>query len=130
MKRERKQFVFVYGRKQFVDVPVDDELYRADRHSEYQRLRSREKDVPLDEDILADLTKNTVENYEKKELFEKLSEALKILTAEERQLIDYIYYHNLTEREIAAILEISQQAVSKQKHKVIKKLRKYFKDWI
>jgi RNA polymerase sigma factor (sigma-70 family) len=61
---------------------------------------------------------------------ERLREALKSLSEQERQLIDYIFFDGLTERETAAILKISQPAVTKRKHKIIKKLRSSLSDWL
>ena len=130
MKKHRKQMVDVGGQKQLVDVPVDDELYKADRRSEYQRVRSKKKDVSLDEIVFADLSADITEEYEEKQLLENLRKAMQLLTAEERQLIEYIYYAELTERKIAEILGISQPAVTRRKHKIIEKLRNSLRDWM
>ena len=89
MKKHRKQSVDVGGQKQLVDVPVDGKLYKADRREEYQRARSKAKDVPLDEAVLADLTADVVEDYEEQQLLESLREALKTLNEKERRLIKH-----------------------------------------
>ena len=130
MKKHRKQSVNVGGQKQLVDVPVDSELYKADRHAEYQRVRSKQKDVSLDDAVLADLSSDIMEDYEEAQLLENLREALKTLSEKERQLIEYYYYCGLTESKTAAILGISQQRVGQQKHRVIAKLRKILIDWV
>jgi len=49
MKKYRKQAVYVYGRKRLVDVPIDNELYKSDNRNEYQRKRSNQKQVSLNE---------------------------------------------------------------------------------
>ena len=130
MKKHRKQIVYVYGRKQLVDVPVDSELYKADNHAEYQRARSKTKHVSLDITVNIGVTADAAEVYEEAQLLECLRESLKKLSDEERQLIHYIYFYGLTERETAKRLKISQPAVTKRKHKIIKKLRSSLSDWL
>ena len=130
MKKHRKQRVYADGQKQYVDVPVDGELYKADNHAEYQRARSKRKDATLHDDIFADVSADVVEDFEEKQLLECLHEALQKLNEKERQLIDYLYFDGLTERQTAEMLGISQPAVTKRKHKIIAKLRDSLIDWI
>ena len=129
MKKHRKQSVNVLGKKQLVDVPVDSELYKADNRAEYQRARSKTKDVPWDASLFADLTADVVEIYEESQLLEFLREALQALSDEERQLIEYIFYEGLTEQETADILKVARQTVGKKKHRIINKLRNSLVDW-
>jgi len=130
MKKHRKQLINVLGEKRMVDIPMDIELYKADNHEENQRARGKAKHVSLDEMILADFTADVMEAYEEKELLERLREALQALGEEERQLLEYLYYDGLIEQEVAAILEISQPAVTKRKQKIIQKLRNSLIDWM
>lgn len=130
MKKRRKQFVNVLGEKRVVDVPIDSELYKADNHEEYQRSRSKAKHVSLDGIVLVDFMADVTEAYEETQLLERLHEALQTLGEEERQLLKYLYYDGLTEREVAAILEISQPAVAKRKHKILQKLRNSLSGWM
>ena len=130
MKKYRKQSVNVLGEKRLVDVPVDGELYKADNHAEYQRTRNKAKHISLDEMVLADYTANVMEAYEESQLLECLRESLQTLTEKERQLVEYIFFDNLTERETASKLGISQPAVTKQKQKIIQKLRESLIDWL
>jgi len=128
MKKHRKQLVKVLGERQFVDVPVDEELYKADNREEYQRARSKAKHVPLS-DIVADLTGDVFEAYENAQLLEALNSALRKLPENDRQLIKRIYYDGLTEQEVAETLKVSQQTVNKKKHRAINKLRNILIDW-
>jgi len=128
MKKHRKQLVKVLGKRQFVDVPVDEELYKADNREEYQRSRSKTKHIPLNE-IVADLTGDVFEAYENAQLLEALKAALQKLPEHERQLITHIYYDGLTEQETAELLQVSQQTVNKKKHRIINKLRTILIDW-
>jgi RNA polymerase sigma factor (sigma-70 family) len=129
MKKHRKQNVIINGEKRLADVPVDSELYKADNREEYQRVRSRRKHVSLDSVIIAGISVDIVEIHEESQLLEHLREALQLLSNDERRLIECIYYNGLTERETAAIFNISQPAVTKRKHKIISKLRKSLNDW-
>ena len=130
MKKHRKQLVNVLGEKRMVDVPVDSKLYKADNHEEYQRARSKAKHVSLDEIVLVDFTADVMEAYEESQIAERLHEALQALGEEERQLLEYLYYDELAEREVAAILDISQPAVTKRKHKILQKLRNNLTGWM
>ena len=130
MKKHRKQVVDVLGQKRLVDVPVDDELYKADNRSEYQRARSKTKDVSLDESIINDSTADVMEDYEEMQLLESLRESLKTLNDKDRRLIKYLFYDGLTERETATILGVSHQAVGKQKRRIIATLRNSLIDWL
>jgi RNA polymerase sigma factor (sigma-70 family) len=129
MKKHRKQLVNVLGEKRMVDVPVDSELYKSDNHEEYQRARSKAKHVSLDGIVLVDFTADVTEAYEETEIVERLHKALQALDEEERQLVKYLYYDGFVEREVAAILEISQPAVTKRKQRIIQKLRNSLIDW-
>lgn len=130
MKKHRKQRVYIDGQKHLVDVPVDDELYKADNHAEYQRARSKKKDSALRDEIFVGAVSDVVEDFEEKQLLDCLREALRALDENERQLIDYLYFAGLTERETGKKLGISQQAVGKQRRKVIQKLRNSLVDWL
>ena len=130
MKKFRKQVVNVHGERRLVDVPADDELYKADSREEYLRSKSISRHVPLDGIILADINADVAEACEESLLLERLREALKMLSEPERRLVEHLYYDELTERETAAIYGISQPAVTKRKHKIIQKLRVILIDWL
>lgn len=54
---------------------------------------------------------------------ERLYAALELLTEKERSLINALFFDEMTEREVARVLGISQPAVHKQKNKILKKLK-------
>ena len=56
---------------------------------------------------------------------EKLYQALTELPETERELIVALFFEEKTERELAAVLGISQPAVHKQKNKILKKLKTF-----
>lgn len=74
------------------------------------------------------LKQNTFEIPEesilKDELNKKLSEAIKELSDKEQKVILLYYYEELTLKEIANILEVSESRVSQLHTKAIQKMRK------
>lgn len=54
---------------------------------------------------------------------ERLYKELEKLTEKERKLIEALFFEEMTEREVALSLGISQPAVHKQKNKILKKLK-------
>ena len=53
--------------------------------------------------------------------------ALLLLTAEEKELIDALFYQEMSEREYAQQIGLSQKGVNKRRHKILSKLRKIMK---
>lgn len=88
-------------------------------------LETNDDDVPLfspkstiglpEEEVLNELSK--------KELKEQLEIALNTLTEKERMVVTLFYYENLTMKEIANVLEISESRVSQLNSRAIIKLR-------
>ena len=78
----------------------------------------------------ADETESVEDSAIKKELIEKLREALDELTADERELIDALFFANgdgMTEREYAKISGIPQKTINDRKAKILAKLKKLLK---
>lgn len=67
---------------------------------------------------------------EEKELKEKLTEALGLLTEKENKVIMMYYYEELALKEIAAVLEVSESRVSQLHTKAIEKMRKVLGDYL
>ena len=59
---------------------------------------------------------------------ERLYAALALLTEKERSLINALFFDEMTEREVAYVLGISQPAVHKQKNRILKKLKLFLED--
>lgn len=132
-------------------VPVSDEIYKT-----YYKMARREKYMEIDvkvgatkidektgeevlvpskEDSIQRLGETGIDLHEEnlmedvicdKAMLLILQEAIRILDHEEQELIQDIYYKNLTTREIAEKKNISQPAIVKKHKKVLKKLKKYF----
>lgn len=63
------------------------------------------------------------ENIEKQELMKMLAEALELLTEKEQKIITLYYYEELTLKEIANILEVSESRISQLHTRAIGKMR-------
>ena len=63
------------------------------------------------------------ENIDKKELTEKLAEALKGLSEKEQQIITLYYYEEMTLKEIAQTLEVSESRISQLHTRALKKMK-------
>lgn len=63
------------------------------------------------------------ESYDKEELKVTLKKALDYLTDKERKVIEFIYYEDLTAKEISKVLEVSESRISQLHTNALKKLR-------
>lgn len=127
---KKEYYIYVQGEQ----VPVSREIYCAYYeeydHERYIDRRGQKREISFD--LLqeqgslinfAGLSEHSIE-YQmiEKERMVQLYQALKQLDDKERWLIDKLYFEECSEKEIALILGISQQAVSKKKQKVLRKL--------
>lgn len=76
-------------------------------------------------DVIADSNVNVAETAVHNLMIEKLRDIMQKLNDEELDLIKQIYVNEKTQREIAAELGISQNAVNKRKIKLLNKLKKF-----
>ena len=121
-----------------VSREVYDAYYSVERHLrtldekderngtvQYSNLDTKET---LGVEMLQDLTAEPVEDEALlRVLSERLHQCLSLLPVSDQKLIRAIYFMNLTEREYASQIGISQKGVNKRKHKILKKLRKMLK---
>lgn len=123
-------------------IPVTDEVYiayyRQDRRARFSHEKHQMQGVvsfqELDteemtgEDMIPDLDATSVEEQVAERLLhEHLRYCLSLLTDEEQKLIFALYYEEMTEREYAKTIGISQVAVHKRKHRALEKLREMIK---
>ena len=110
------------------DLKTEQVLMDTDGHIK-QIIPSREDSLDRLMDDNAEQFTNHHESVEdmvlRKISAEKLYRALAELSEKERNLIVALFFEKKTERELTAVLGISQPAVHKQKNKILKKLKTF-----
>lgn len=76
------------------------------------------------EEILIDHSEDVAEQVAHKMMVEKLTAVLPLLTDDERELIQAIYFDEMTEREYAEKTGVYRNAVHKRKVRILEKLKK------
>lgn len=84
-----------------------------------------EKDTGFEEHIM-DERMDVEKVVETAMLIEEVQKALSTLTAEERELIEYLFFDEKSVREVAEIYKISHPAIIKRRDKILAKLKKFF----
>ena len=87
------------------------------REDSYERLAESNKQFVSAKDQVEDLAMQFV-------MLEKLNEALLLLSKEERELIQEVFFYEKTERQCAELFGLSQKGINKRKIKILEKLRK------
>lgn len=85
-------------------------------------------DEALDESFIHDTREDILDEYIQKEAHERLVRAIKSLPLSYRTVLEYKYLHELTEREIADILDATPKAVNVRIFRGRKKLRELLLD--
>ena len=128
---EKEYYILINGE----EIQVTKDVYYAFNRSVWREYKRRivhaKRDssydfmVEHDFDGQASINQKLVDEIvEDRLLLEMLVSALDELTDDERNLIDALFYQEKSEREIAENSGITQQAVSKRKAKILKKLKK------
>ncbi|MDL2310355.1 sigma-70 family RNA polymerase sigma factor [Peptostreptococcaceae bacterium OttesenSCG-928-C18] len=127
----KKWYIWLDGK----EIPVTEEVYRTYKRAEWREekqdvvraTRECSYDFMLENDFdgQADTNQKLVDEIvEDKLLLDILLTALDELTADERSLIDALFYQEKSEREVANQKGISHQAVHKKKVRILEKLKK------
>lgn len=127
MKRKRKQIVMMDGKRRLVDVPEDDILYRLDCRAEYLRSRSLRFETSLDDSsgyIGSPLEAQPEYIVEREDLRRRLADARSRLSGEERRLLYWRFEMELSQTEIARLMNCSQQKVSRELQRILSHLRR------
>ena len=90
------------------------------REDSFERLL--EKDVQFCEESVS-AEEQAIRNIE----IRQLHKALSLLSDDERYLMEQLYFQERTERELAAQLNLSQNAINKRRQRVLDKLRELMK---
>lgn len=76
--------------------------------------------------VVVDASEPLDEKIMRKIMIEKLPEAISILNAEEKKLIQQIYFNHISERELAGIYGVNQSTITRRKTRILKKLKNFF----
>jgi len=89
---------------------------------DYLRQTDRRRTVPIDSVVLVG-NDNPIDTAEKNIEFERVTEAMKQLTAEQREVINLRFFGGLTSREVGGVLGKGDGAVREMQRAAIEKLR-------
>lgn len=101
-----------------VDPETGEVTYKPSKEDSIQRLMDKGQDF-ADEKNLEDLVVD-------KAMLLILQEAMKELNRQEKELIEDLFYKEMTVRDVAQKEDISHVAVMKRRDKILAKLRKFF----
>ncbi len=127
-------FLPLHGMLMEVTPMTYEEFYRGERRQKYLREQSIENDdfsyhsLTTDEfngeDILIDGDVSVCEKAIENIMIEKLRTVIPLLTNEEIELLNAIFYRGLSEREWSRIVGIPQKTIHYRKWCILRKLRK------
>ena len=78
--------------------------------------------------VVDDFAESIAEAYEQKELLELLGQALEVLDKDEKDMINSLFYENISEREYERRYGVKRKTVAYRKGKVISKLKKFIQN--
>lgn len=119
-KGQRKEKYFTHDLKQEhikVDKETGERIIVPSREDSYERLLEAEKQFAEDAEDVEDAAVRAV-------MLEKLNEALHTLTDEEAAIIHALFYHEISEAELAKKLGIARTTLQSRKYKIFEKLKK------
>ena len=133
--REREKYFIRLGGSTLVEVgrEIYLEWYRSERRERYQRERDRKHGVcsinklhekgyyPEKSNYLKDTTLETVL---KDECRDRLENALKKLSEQEKRLVRLLYFEDMTVKKTAEIFGCSRKTIQNRREKVLEKIRK------
>lgn len=133
--KEREKYFIRLGGSTLVEVgrEIYLEWYRSERRERYQRERDRKHGVcsinklhekgyyPEKSNYLKDTTLETVL---KDECRDRLENALKKLSEQEKRLVRLLYFEDMTVKKTAEIFGCSRKTIHNRREKVLEKIRK------
>lgn len=133
--KEREKYFIRLGGSTLVEVgrEIYLEWYRSERRERYQRERDRKHGVcsinklhekgyyPEKSNYLNDTTLETVL---KDECRDRLENALKKLSEQEKRLVRLLYFEDMTVKKTAEIFGCSRKTIHNRREKVLEKIRK------
>lgn len=130
-----KKFIPLHGMLMEVSEADYAAFYKGKRRQKYLDERSEENgDISVDmltteefngADILVDTSEPVDELVIRSMMLDKLQDCLSLLSADELDLIQAIFYKGLTEREYAQQKGVYHNAIHKKKKRILDKIKKF-----
>ena len=109
--------------------------YRRERYIEEEAHRAGQVSLnTLDTDeldgtsIVEDTSEPIEEKILRKLMIEKLPEAIEVLSEEEKELIEMLYFERMTERQITTVTGVPQTTINYRRKRILKKLSDFFEN--
>jgi len=134
MEKHEKEYTLLVGRKR---IPVSEEVYKA-----YYQCRDQEKyldkladrnNISLDNCVeegvsveyrISSAERSIEDDIVDRELIEKMRRCLSMLDLSEKQLIESLFFEDLSERQFSKRSGIAQKTINDQKRRILSKLKK------
>lgn len=134
MEEHERKYTLVVKKKR---ITVTEQVYKAYYHcrdrEKYLNVLAEKNNISLEvcnekgiqvEYAFAYAEESIEDRIVKREMIAKMLQCLKLLSENEKWLLDALYFKEKSEYQIAAQLGITQQAVHKRKIKILDKLKK------
>ncbi len=125
-----KRYIWLCGEH----IPVTQEVYEAYYRPQWREMKQRVarlwRETSLEnmpDDLEHIMLPSAEEVFINEYCAQGLHQALRMLSDNEYSLITKIYFQDCSERSLAKELGISQMAINKRKHQILKKLKKLLK---
>ena len=141
MKEKKNYYIFLGDLK----VDVSEEVYKGywqeTNRENYLKRLDKENRLGYFSEFVSDEVARSIEErlidkavdlaklVEVKMQIKALNRALDNLSPDEREIIQALFYEEITQRDLAKKLNISQGAVFRRKEKILKKLKVLLEDW-
>lgn len=134
-EKNKRFFIPLHGMLMEVEERDYQEFYKTERRQRYLREESRiNGEISFDmlatdefkgKEIIVNSGEDVAQEVENKIMLDDLSSALKLLTDEEKELLQELYFEERTERELASQKNVSQVAIHKRKLRVLDKIKRF-----
>lgn len=135
-----RKFIGIHGMIFEAEEKLYREFYSYNRRVMYVEKAAKEENIKIlsydalspekldSEAFLVDIESDFIEDVELKIMSEQLHRYIDMLTPQEKELVQAIYFQGLTERDFAEIEGVTQNAIHKRKTRILAKLKKFLKN--
>lgn len=133
----KEYYLYVNGQKVKVSEQIYKVYWREREHEKYLEQADRKNHLlffsSLDHDghfvdNIADESVDVEEIVETQMMIEAVRNAISRLNAEERDIIERLYFNDETLRSVAKIKSITHPALIKRRNKILEKLKKFIEE--